>query len=58
MHKDKNKVWEKASHHLKTTLPQDIFEKWIAVIQCQSIQDDKAILVVGNDFYQSWLEEH
>ncbi len=58
MNKDKNKLWEEASRHLKETLPQDIFEKWIAVIHCRSIEEDKAILVVGNDFYQSWLEEH
>jgi len=58
MNKDKNKLWEEASRHLKETLPKDIFEKWIAVIQCRSIEEDKAILVVGNDFYQSWLEEH
>lgn len=58
MHKDKNKLWEEATHQLKETLPNDIFEKWIAVIQCRSIEENKAILVVGNDFYQSWLEEH
>lgn len=58
MHKDKSKVWDEASRHLKETLPKDIFEKWIAVIQCRSVEDDKATLVVGNDFYQSWLEEH
>ncbi len=58
MHKDKSKIWEEASQHLKETLPKDIFEKWIAVIQCRSIEENKAILVVGNDFYQSWLEEH
>ncbi len=58
MNKDKDKLWEEAAHHLRETLPKDIFEKWIAVIQCRSIEDDKAILVVGNDFYQSWLEAH
>ena len=58
MKKDKNKLWEEAVHHLRETLSQEIFEKWIAVIQCRSIEEDKAILVVGNDFYQSWLEEH
>ena len=58
MNKDKNKLWEEASRHLKETLPKDIFEKWIAVIRCRSVEEDKAILVVGNDFYQSWLEEH
>jgi len=58
MNKSKNNLWEEAIHHLRETLPEDIFEKWIAVIQCRSIEEDQATLVVGNDFYQSWLEEH
>ena len=58
MHNDKNKLWDEATRQLKETLPTDIFEKWIAVIQCRSIEENKVILVVGNDFYQSWLEEH
>jgi len=58
MYNNNNKTWKEASRHLRETLPKDIFEKWIAVIHCQSIDDDKATLVVGNDFYQSWLEEH
>lgn len=51
-------VWEQACHYLKETLPADIYEKWIAVIQCRCTEEDRAVLVVGNDFYQSWLEEH
>jgi chromosomal replication initiator protein len=58
MRKDKDKLWEEACRHLEDTLPKDIFEKWIAVIQCRCIEDNKVTLVVGNDFYQSWLEEH
>jgi chromosomal replication initiator protein len=58
MRKEKNVLWEEACRHLEATLPKDIFEKWIAVIQCRSIEEDTAVLVVGNDFYQSWLEEH
>jgi chromosomal replication initiator protein len=58
MRKDKDTLWREACHHLEDTLPKDIFEKWIAVIQCRSIENDKVILVVGNDFYQSWLVEH
>jgi chromosomal replication initiator protein len=60
MRKDKNKLWNDACRHLEETLPKDIFEKWIAVIQCRSsdIENERAVLVVGNDFYQSWLEEH
>ncbi|MDK2857298.1 MAG: chromosomal replication initiator protein [Verrucomicrobiota bacterium] len=58
MYKEKNKLWEEACRHLEETLPKDIFEKWIAVIQCRSMENDTAVLVVGNDFYLSWLEEH
>jgi len=58
MRKDKDMLWKEACSHLEETLPKDIFEKWIAVIQCRSIEEHRAVLVVGNDFYQSWLEEH
>ncbi|MFA6172800.1 MAG: chromosomal replication initiator protein DnaA [Kiritimatiellales bacterium] len=58
MRKDKDELWKEACRHLEETLPKDIFEKWIAVIQCRSIEETKVILVVANDFYQSWLEEH
>jgi chromosomal replication initiator protein len=58
MRKEKNTAWEQACRHLKETLPADIYEKWIAVIQCRCVEEDRAVLVVGNDFYQSWLEEH
>ena len=58
MRKDKDTLWEEACSHLEDTLPKDIFEKWIAVIQCRSIEGNKVVLVVGNDFYQSWLVEH
>ncbi len=58
MAEDKNLLWSAACQRLKETLPKDIFDKWIAVIQCQSIEEDRAVLVVSNDFYQDWLEEH
>ena len=58
MQEEKKQLWSDACGYLKDTLPKDIFEKWIAVIQCRKITDDRVILVVGNDFYQSWLEEH
>jgi chromosomal replication initiator protein len=58
MRKDKDTLWEEACRHLEDTLPKDIFEKWIAVVQCRSMEEGRAVLVVGNDFYQSWLEEH
>jgi chromosomal replication initiator protein len=58
MRKDKDTLWKEACRHLEDTLPKDIFEKWIAVIQCRTIEESRVTLVVGNDFYQSWLEEH
>ena len=58
MGQDNITLWDDACRHLKETLPKDIFDKWIAVIQCREIQENQATLVVGNDFYQDWLEEH
>lgn len=58
MQEQNKKLWSDACGHLRETLPKDIFEKWIAVIRCKEINGDQVILVVGNDFYQSWLEEH
>ena len=58
MPEEKKSLWNDACRHLKETLPKDIFEKWISVIYCKTISEDKAVLVVGNDFYQDWLEEH
>ncbi len=58
MNKDKNRLWEEASLHLQKTLSPESFEKWIAVIQCKKIEEDKAVLVVGNDFYLSWLVDN
>lgn len=58
MDRDKNRLWDEACRHLENTLSPEIFEKWIAVIQCRGIENGHIQLVVGNDFYQSWLEEH
>jgi len=58
MCKDKDTLWKETCAHLKQALPKDIFEKWIAVIQCRCAEENRVVLVVGNDFYQSWLEEH
>lgn len=58
MHKENLTIWKEACCHLENTLPKDIFEKWISVIQCREIEKDLVTLVVGNDFYQDWLEEH
>ncbi len=58
MHQNEKMLWKEACRYLQETLSKDLFEKWIAVIQCQHIKEDRVVLAVGNDFYQSWLEEH
>ncbi len=51
-------VWGKACRHLRETLSKDVFDRWIAVIEARSVDDDKLVLAVQNNFYQSWLEEN
>ncbi len=51
-------VWSKAREQLSETLPRDVFERWIAVIQPESLSADTMVLSVANDFYQTWLEEN
>ncbi|MCF7848414.1 MAG: chromosomal replication initiator protein DnaA [Kiritimatiellales bacterium] len=51
-------IWQEACNQLKNILSEDIYERWIAVIQCREISGNKLCLIVANDFYQSWLEEN
>jgi len=55
---DAASVWNKACKHLRDTLSRDVYDRWIAVIEAQSLQDDALVLGVQNNFYQSWLEEN
>ena len=58
MKDDFKNIWPEACNQLKNILSEDIYERWIAVIQCREISDNKLCLIVANDFYQSWLEEN
>ncbi len=51
-------IWTKACKHLANTLPKDVFDRWIAVIEPTSLKNHTLVLSVANDFYQSWLEEN
>lgn len=51
-------IWHQACMQLKNILSEDIYERWIAVIQCKEMTGNQLQLVVANDFYQSWLEEN
>lgn len=51
-------LWEQAAKHLKEVLHPDIYQRWIAVIEPVSLENETLVLGVDNDFYQGWLEEH
>ncbi len=51
-------VWNAACEHLVKLLHPDIFSRWIAVIEPGSLEGQTLTLRVGNNFYQTWLEEN
>ncbi len=56
---DVEALWGKACKHLRDVLHNDVYSRWIAVIDpIDLLDDDTLVLAVDNDFYQSWLEEN
>lgn len=51
-------VWNKACDYLRDVLHADVFSRWIAIIKPLRLDDNRLILGVDNDFYQTWLEEN
>ncbi|MCF7837095.1 MAG: chromosomal replication initiator protein DnaA [Candidatus Marinimicrobia bacterium] len=51
-------TWEAVCRDLSALLSPDVYERWIAHIQAGTLTDDTLTLIVANDFYQTWLEEH
>ena len=51
-------IWKKACKHLSDVLHEDIYSRWIAIIEPLSLEDGTLTLSVDNDFYQTWLEEN
>jgi chromosomal replication initiator protein len=51
-------LWTKACKHLQELLRPDVYSRWIAVIQPQSLDNNTLTLAVDNDFYQTWLEDN
>ena len=51
-------VWRAACDHLRKVLHPDVFSRWIEVIEPGSLEDQTLSLMVGNNFYQTWLEEN
>ena len=58
MEKQGSKIWNDACEQLRGILSSDIFEHWIAVIQCIGESGNELRLAVANDFYKDWLEEN
>ncbi len=51
-------IWDDACKQLRGILSSDIYDRWIAVIQCLEISGSNMRLAVANDFYKDWLEEN
>lgn len=51
-------VWSEACKHLAKLLHPDIYARWVAVIEPGAIEGETLHLRVGNNFYQTWLEEN
>ena len=51
-------IWDEACKQLKGILSNDIYDRWIAVVQCLEISETDMRLAVATDFYKDWLEEH
>ncbi len=58
MNSENSKIWEEACKQLKGILSNDIYDRWIAVIQCLEISGNNMRLAVANDFYKDWLDEN
>ena len=52
-------VWKKVCGLLRSSLSDDIYERWIAVIQPGDVCEEGCMqLRVASDFYSTWLEEN
>ena len=49
---------EKCCKQLKKILSDDVYDRWIAVIEPLEIVENTLFLAVANDFYKDWLEEN
>lgn len=58
MDRENANIWNDACKQLKGILSSDIYDRWIAVIQCLEISGNNMRLAVANDFYKDWLEEN
>jgi chromosomal replication initiator protein len=53
-----DEVWLSCKTELKNILSEDIFDRWIEVIEPIDLVDGRLQLAVANGFYKDWLEEN
>ncbi len=58
MNNKSTNIWDEACKQLHSILPSDIYDRWIAVIQCQEVSGTSMRLAVANNFFKDWLEEN
>ena len=51
-------IWAESCEYLAGILSGDVYERWIALIKAERIEEDTLVLTVPNGFYQHWLEEN
>jgi len=51
-------LWTAACDHLRKRLHPDVYSRWIDVIEPGTVEGQTLSLTVGNNFYQTWLEEN
>jgi chromosomal replication initiator protein len=52
------RVWEEILSFLKGRITAQAFETWFSDTRAISIQDDRIIVEVPNEFYIDWIDEH
>lgn len=58
MNNTATELWSKSCKHLAGILSSDIYDRWIALIEARSWEENHLQLAVPNGFYQHWLEEN
>lgn len=56
--KQPKEVWESVTSYLQGHLNVHTFNVWVKPIEFHSCEDKKIKIMVQNQFYKNWLEEH
>ena len=56
--KNPKEVWESVSGYLKQHLNVHTFNVWVKPIEYHSCEENKIKIMVQNQFYKNWLEDH